>query len=225
MNKKSIFTMMSLCVTLSALLVIGVLSCTKSPSEKITGTWEMFSDYGIIEKTFNGDTVVTKHYDSWYVYDEQTEKYNFIDDILFIESDTYNYYLADNKLFLTWGNRTEIYTRKTAGRPLSETKKLLIGHWEGYNIEMIFMDDNTVHINKYDNNMDVIDDGLYAYELNEITIIIKKIDNENNNSKFMYDYLSRYGRYVYKINNKALILKVMHIEDGLLTQYDLRRKQ
>jgi len=203
--------------------LIFLIGCTQPHSEKIKGTWEMFSDnYGIIEKTFNDETVVTKYYYGWNNPDfEFTENYTFIDNILFIEAYGYNYHFNDNKLFLLGRNEIEIYTKKTTEKSISEKHKLLTGRWEGDHIEMIFLDNNTVHINECDDDMNIIVNDIYPYELTEKTIIIKEIEKDNNYSKFMNQYILRFGNYLYKLNDKTLILKVFHPENGLIIQYYL----
>ena len=241
MNRKPIFTALLLCVTLFLLSIICISGCAKDPKNELIGTWVNFNSYfGIVERTFTKDnTVITKFYDA---YDYETvEKYDIIDNILFIDNDynevyneAYSYYITDNKLVLFYSYHTDfagVYERKTGEKDIGKTKKMVTGKWEGskyggkLKYEMNFMADDTVNIREYDEDNHPAGEENYAYELNETYIIIKDIFRENSFSETFYrSLLLGGGEYVYKINDNTLILKSYNSESGLLVSAFLSKK-
>jgi hypothetical protein len=233
MNRKLI----SIPLFLSA--VICISGCTKDPKAKLIGTWVNFNGYfGVVERTFTKEnTVITTFYDTDY---EIIEKYDIIDNILFIDNDfnelyneAYNYYITDNKLVLFSSNYYDlagIYERKTGEKDIAKIRKMVIGTWEGskyegtMKYEMNFQPDNTVNIREYGKNNHLVGEENYEYELNEKYLIIQDIYRKNSFSETFDRALLRGGEYVYKINDKTLIMKSYNSETGLMVSAFLSRK-
>jgi len=211
------------------LTLVLLCSCAKSPQKLIQGTWEMSSThYGLVERTFTGDTVITKKYCGYdgnrYDY-EKIEKYTFIDDILYIDDVAYNYSIYKNKLIMLGYYETEIYTKQIKVKSIAENRKFLLGHWQGEILDMTFNDDGTVIIKENDENMNVINEETYSYKITDRIIIIEEKDKKNGFSKNFYQIIIALGSYLYKVNNEFLYLKVNSPEDGnVLLRYILRKQ-
>jgi len=107
---------------------------------------------------------------------------------------------------------------------------MVIGTWEGskyegtMKYEMNFQPDNTVNIREYDKNNHLVGEENYVYELNEKYITIQDIYRKNSFSETFDRALLREGGYVYKINDKTLIMKSYNSETGLMVSAFLSRK-
>jgi hypothetical protein len=210
------------------IFVFSLTACSNNQEKAFIGSWVTFdSYYGIMEVEFKKDrTMITKYYSSGKEYENEIKgHYTIIDNILFVTKEyenldqAYNYFIKNDQLILEGQyNETSIYTRlRKTNRNISEIRKMLTGQWAipkyNFDFRLIFSGD-TVNIKEYDDNLNIIGEETYPYELTERYIVFKDIDWENNSIKRFYR-MYMYGLYLYKINNDRLILKGFNPEDGL----------
>jgi hypothetical protein len=194
--------------------IASLLGCSKSPGDKITGTWVSFDQYnGLKEITFSGESFKIKQF----LYGEDTDieiirKYKIVDDIIFVKNTNteeyyydcpyYNYAVNGAKLFLSGYFGMEVFTRRTE-RNMTETRKNLMGNWllamGDKKIELSF-DENNVAIVQYDKNGNIIKENTIAYQLDEHYLKIENLEDSIGDFYF-YDNLC-----LYSISKDALCL-------------------
>jgi hypothetical protein len=221
------------------LVAASLTGCAKHPQNGMEGTWYEFNDnYGLIEKTFQNDVIVIERSygcggnPDW----EEKNYYTIIDNILFIGAEAYNYSIIENKLFLSRGDNSRIYTKKENDISVAEQKKLLIGQWKDmaplwmeedsidHRREMEFLENDLVVVREYNTRKYSIAEGTYPYEITDKYIIIKDMERENKFSEFMNEYILDKGIYLYKLNSDSLILKIFFPESGLFIEMLLKKE-
>ena len=214
-------------LSLLLLIVISVTACN-NPENKIIGTWVTYdSYYGIMEIEFKKDfSLIINNYSELENFNNETSGYyTIIDNFLFITKEyetrdtVYNFTFLNDSLILAGGYENFIFKKlKKEKIDIALNKNKLIGQWKfpeyKYNIILTFQD-NIVNIKEYDENLNIIGENSYPYEITERYIIFKEIDWENNNIKNFYRYYM-YKNYLYNISKNRLILKGFNSENGLM---------
>jgi hypothetical protein len=198
------------------LAIMALNGCSRSPEDKIRGTWVNFDQYqyyGLREITFSDGNLKINQYQ--YGGDSDVEivrEYKIVDDIIFIKNYTisesyrdrpyYNYSIIGNKLFLSGYYGIEIFTRKTE-RNIVKTRNNLMGNWflvlNNKKVELSF-GDNDVTVIQYDENGNIGRKSIAAYELDEHYL---KIENLENTVDDFYFYR---GVCLYSISKDVLCL-------------------
>jgi hypothetical protein len=198
------------------LIIITLNSCSRSPEDKIKGTWVNFDQYqyyGLREITFSDGNLKINQYQ--YGGDSDVEimrEYKIVDDIIFVKNCNtdeyyhdrpyYNYTIIRNKLFLSGNFSMDIFTRKIE-KNMVKTRNSLLGNWflflKNKKIELLFSENN-VNIIQYDENGNTSRENITAYELDEHYL---KIENLENTIDDFYFYN---GFCLYNISRDVLCL-------------------
>ncbi|MDR1174306.1 MAG: hypothetical protein LBK83_02380 [Treponema sp.] len=173
------------------LTITALNSCSKSPEDKIIGTWVNFDQYeGIREITFSKENLKIKQYQYGGHTDiEIVREYKIVNDLVFIKNYNrdeyyydrpyYYYSITGNRLFLSGYLGVEIFTKKIE-KNMTKIRNSLMGSWfhilNNKKIELLFSGNNMTVI-QYDETGNSISENITTYELDEHYLKIEGLEN------------------------------------------------